>query len=111
MVKGMKVAGEAMVKANQAKLNVPGPEPSPPGQPPHRQSGDLHDDQSYWLTGETTERPELHVGVRPDARSVLYAALLAKGTSRMAARPWTDDRRLATMAAAEVVRAMENAVR
>ena len=62
-------------------LSTPGPEPSEPGEPPHKQSGDLLESYTFDATydGETI--------VVTMQSPLPYADALEYGTDRMAARP------------------------
>lgn len=71
-----------VVVQNHAKklISVPGPEPSSPGEPPHKQTGRLRASVgSEVIPNDLTGR----VGTNLE-----YGKCLELGTSRMAARPW-----------------------
>jgi hypothetical protein len=60
-------------------VSVAGPAPSPPGQPPHKQTGHLRRSITWELVSDTVAR----VGT-----NIKYGRWLELGTKRMSPRPW-----------------------
>lgn len=74
------LAAQDMVGRARELLSVPGPEPSAPGEPPHRQTGWLQDSVRYEIIDDQTA----WVGTDLD-----YGWYLEMGTRRgIAPRPW-----------------------
>lgn len=74
------VRGEARDKLREV-LSTPGPEPSAPGEPPHKQSGDLVESYTF---DAAYDGEDVIVTMTP---GVPYADALEYGTSRMLPRP------------------------
>lgn len=85
--RGMKDAGEIMVAEAESVLSVPYPPASAPGSPPRRRTGVLATSHVANVERRASE-VRLRVGVPSGSPAAARAAALAKGTRKMAARPW-----------------------
>lgn len=79
-MRGLEMAGAALAADIRRRIAIEGPPRSAPGQPPHMDSGELHD-SIVWEADPINMR----VYVIADAP---HAALVEYGTSRVAPRPF-----------------------
>lgn len=83
-------AGGSLAKVEaRSVLNTAYPPASSPGQPPHKRTRGLLQAQDASLR-TFPGGVELRLGVKPGSPVEAQARALARGTSRMAARPWLD---------------------
>ncbi len=78
-MRGLEMAGAAMAADIRRRIAIQGPPRSDPNQPPHQDSGLLHD-SIFWESDPVNMR----VYVIADTP---YAVLVEMGTSKMAPRP------------------------
>lgn len=61
--RGLDKAGRNTASAIRSDLSTPGPDPSPPGEPPHMQSGQLHDAVDHTEPVRVSDGQMTRVGV------------------------------------------------
>lgn len=79
---GMERAAIRVKRAIRAKINIPYPPASSPGDPPHRRTGTLRREIDYWVNRQTLI---IKIGPSVDAA---YGIGLEFGTVKMEARPF-----------------------
>jgi len=107
VARAMEGAGSALVSATKARVSAPYPPASRPGQPPHRRSGGLQGAMASRVS-RSAGAVTLSMGVHASSPVADQAKALARGTGRMAPRPFLGD--LATTTDS-VVDAITTAVR
>jgi len=101
---GMYKAAKFFMDHVKEKIGVEGNGiPSEPGQPPHKQTGNLFDTVSL-----VVNREQKYVAVQIDSEKAPYWYYLEYGTKKMKARPFWRISKAETMAAMKLIAAMES---
>lgn len=77
-----------IMSTTRTLISINGPEPSAPGEPPHRQTGNLLNSIQVGKLVQTPTKVTRSVGANPDTDGVGYAAYLEYGTSTIKPRPY-----------------------